>query len=132
MNVNQYVSVLLVGACVVTSSCRRLYENEPYSQNEFIQYANKQFRDDVEADGYSTNEFYPGELLGGYATEAEANVRKRREWNMVWKYRTEDWIYTIGVTEDGETIGGSDKPGGFGPKPGFQRGIKWLQQKPEQ
>ena len=47
---------------------------------------------------------------------------------MKWKYRSEDWTYIIGLSEDGDSLSGSDKPGGFGPKPGFQRGIKWLQQ----
>ena len=132
MNMPQYLTVLLVAACLVTSSCRRWYENEPYSQNEFIEYANKQFRGLVQSNGYSTNEFYPGVLLGGYASEAEANVRKRREWHMSWKYRTENWSVGIGVTEDGESLYFDDKPDGFDPKPGFQRGIKWLQQKHEQ
>jgi hypothetical protein len=130
MTMLKYLFLLLSAACLLNASCRRWYENEPYSQKEFIEYANERFRGIMEANGYSTNEFYPGELLGGGVPDVEANVRKRRAWIMEWKYRTEDWTYTVGVSEDGDSLGGSDKPGGFGPKPGFQTGVKWLQQKP--
>ena len=133
MTMLKYLIFLLSAACLLNASCRRWYENEPYSQKEFIEYANERFRGIVEANGYSTNEFYPGEITGaGYVSEAEANVKIRRWWIMEWKYRTEDWSVGIGVTEDGESLYFDDKPDGFDPKPGFQRGIKWRQQKPEQ
>jgi hypothetical protein len=132
MNINQYLRILLVVACLMTCSCRRWYENRPKTQKEFIEYANERFRGIVEANGYSTSEFYPGELFGGYESEVESNVRKRRTWQMTWKYRTENWSVGIGLTEDGESLYFDDKPDGFDPKPGLQREIKWLQQKPEQ
>jgi hypothetical protein len=130
MNLNQYFQVLVVVACLLTCSC----SEEPFSENSFTEYANKRLLDHVEADGYSADEFYPGEVVNGYQTDSERNVRRYRTWIMKWKNRTENWSVGILYPDDGDAqiCYFDDKPGGFGPKPGFQRGIKWLQQKPEQ
>lgn len=130
MNLNKYFRVLLLVSFLLISSCS--IEPQSHSQDEFIKHATERFRAYVQSYGYSTDEFYPGQVEDGYQSEAEANVRRRRTWIMWWKNRTENWRVGILLTDDGETCEMNDKPGGFGPKPGFQRGIKWLQQKPEQ
>lgn len=131
MNINQYLQVLVSVLGLLMCSCRM--EPEPFSQNEFIEFANKRLRDHVEAMGYSTNEFYPGEVVNGYITDSEANVRRHRTWEMTWKYRTENWRVGIMLPDDAEAdiCYFDDKPGRFGPKPGVQIGVQWLQQKTE-